>query len=78
MADNGFMSRYTNLKQHKIPFKIKLTDSFVQSLMKIAECKPFLDEILTTPLEVQLHRQAQINAITYSIKLKATSSMKKR
>ena len=66
MADNGFMSRYTNLKQHKIPFKIKLTDSFVQSLMKIAECKPFLDEILTTPLEVQLHRQAQIKAITYS------------
>jgi Fic family protein len=34
--------------------------------MKIAECKPFLDEVLTTPLEVQLHRQAQIKAITYS------------
>jgi Fic family protein len=66
MADNEFMSRYTNLKQFKIPFKIKLTDSFVQSLMKIAECKPFLDEVLTTPLEVQLHRQAQIKAITYS------------
>ena len=34
--------------------------------MKIAECKPFLDEILTTPIEVQLHRQAQIKTITYS------------
>jgi len=34
--------------------------------MKIAECKPFLDEVLTTRLEVQLHRQAQIKAITYS------------
>lgn len=60
------MSRYTNLKQFKIPSKIKLTDPFIHSLMKIAECKPFLDEVLTTPLEVQLHRQAQIKAITYS------------
>ncbi len=34
--------------------------------MKIAEFKPFLDEVLTTPLEAQLHRQAQIKAITYS------------
>lgn len=66
MADNGFMSRYSCLKQFKIPFKIKLTDNFVQWLMKIAESKPFLDEVLTTPLEVQLHRQAQIKAITYS------------
>lgn len=60
------MSRYTNLKQFKIPNKIKLTDTFVQWLMKIAENKPFLDEVLTTPLEIQLHRQAQIKAITYS------------
>lgn len=66
MADNKPMSRYTYLKQFKIPFKIKLTDHFVQWLMKIAESKPFLDEILTTPLEIQLHRQAQIKAITYS------------
>lgn len=60
------MSKYPLLKQFKIPCKIKLTDSFVQWLMKIAENKPFLDEVLTTPLEVQLHRQAQIKAITYS------------
>jgi len=60
------MSNSSHFKQFKIPFKIKMTDSFVKSLMKIAECKPFLDEILTTPLEVQLHRQAQIKAITYS------------
>ncbi|MBC7457644.1 MAG: Fic family protein [Bdellovibrionaceae bacterium] len=66
MADNRLMSQYTAIKQTKIPFKIKLTDKFVQSLMKIAECKPFLDEVLTTPLELQLHRQAQIKAITYS------------
>jgi Fic family protein len=60
------MSDFTGLKHLKIPFKIKLTDGFVKSLMKIAECKPFLGEVLTTPLEVQLHRQAQIKAITYS------------
>lgn len=60
------MNKYPLLKQFKIPYKIKLTDSFVQWLMKIAENKPFLDEVLTTPLEVQLHRQAQIKAITYS------------
>ncbi len=66
MADNRLMKDFGLFKQFKIPSKIKLTDTFVKSLMKIAECKPFLDEILTTPLEVQLHRQAQIKAITYS------------
>lgn len=66
MADNRFMSQYAAIKQSKIPLKIKLTDKFVQALMKIAECKPFFDEVLTTPLELQLHRQAQIKAITYS------------
>ena len=66
MADNDEMKELSLFKQFKIPFKIKLTDSFVKSLMMIAECKPFLDEILTTPLEVRLHRQAQIKAITYS------------
>ncbi len=66
MADNGRMSRYSYLKQCKIPFKIKLTDGFVQSLMQIAESKPLLDEMLATPLESQLQQQAQIKAITYS------------
>jgi Fic family protein len=66
MADNPCMNDFVSLKHLKIPFKIKLTDGFVKAVMKIAECKPFLDEILTTPLEVQLHRQAQIKAITYS------------
>ena len=66
MADNKPMSRYSYLRQCKIPFKIKLTDSFVQSLMKIAESKPFLDEVLATPLESQLQQHAQIKAITYS------------
>lgn len=38
----------------------------VRSFMKIAECKPFLDEFLSTPIELKLLRQAQIKAITYS------------
>lgn len=60
------MAQYHALKQAKIPSEIKLTDNFVNSLMRIAECKPFLDEVITTPLEVQLLRQAKIKAITYS------------
>jgi Fic family protein len=60
------MPRYPALEQANMPHAWMLTDSFVSSLMKIAECKPFLDELLTTPLEVQLLRQAKVRAITYS------------
>lgn len=66
MADNDFMSKYPHLKQHKIPHEIVLTDTCVKWLMRIAEVKPFLDEYLGTPLEVQLLRRAKVRAITYS------------
>ena len=59
-------AKHSYLIELKIPQKIVLTDKLIQSLMKIAECKPFLDKVLTTPLSVQLHRHAQIKAITYS------------
>jgi Fic family protein len=58
--------KYPALRQANIPFDVKLTDAFVGSLMKIAECKPFLDEVSTTPFKIQLLRQAKIRAITYS------------
>lgn len=66
MADNGRVSKYLHLDQHKIPHEITLTDSCVKWLMRIAEVKPFLDEHLGTPLEVQLLRRAKVRAITYS------------
>ena len=34
--------------------------------MRIAAARPFLDEILSTPLKLELLRQAEIRAITYS------------
>lgn len=34
--------------------------------MRIAETKPYIEEYLGQPLEVQLLRQAKILAITYS------------
>lgn len=66
MADNGLMGKYPHLRQHKIPHEIVLTDTCVKWLMRIAEVKPFLDEYLGTPLEVQLLRRAKVRAITYS------------
>lgn len=66
MADNRGMAKYKHLDQHKIPHEIKLTDLLVKWLMRIAEVKPFLDEYLGTPLEVQLLRKAKVRAITYS------------
>jgi Fic family protein len=60
------MSKYQAFFLAKIPYDLKMTSRMVHSLMKIAECKPFLDEILSTPLELKLHRQAKIRAITYS------------
>ena len=60
------MGKYPHLKKHKIPHEIVLTDTCVKWLMRIAEVKPFLDEYLGTPLEVQLLRRAKVRAITYS------------
>ncbi len=60
------MSKYPHLHQHKIPHDIVLTDACVKWLMRIAEVKPFLDEYLGTPLEVQMLQRAKVQAVTYS------------
>lgn len=58
--------RYPSLDRLKIPHKIVHTNALVNSLMGIAEAKPFLDEYLGSPQEVKLLRKAQVRAITYS------------
>jgi Fic family protein len=66
MAHNESMNKYTNLEHHKIPYKFEYTDKLVKLLMRIAETKPYIEEYLGQPLELQLLRQAKILAITYS------------
>ncbi len=66
MAHNQYMNKYTNLKYHQIPYKFEYTDKLVKLLMQIAETKPYIEEYLGQPLELQLLRQAKILAITYS------------
>lgn len=66
MAHNLYMSHYTAFDQHKIPYKFEYTDKLVKLLMRISETKPYLEEYLGQPLEVQLLRQAKIQAITFS------------
>jgi Fic family protein len=66
MAHTLNMRRYPRLDQHKIPYKFEYTDKLVRLLMRIAETKPYLEEYLGKPLELQLLRQAKILAITYS------------
>lgn len=66
MAHNVCMNKYIALDQHKIPYKFEYTDKLVKLLMRIAETKPYIEEYLGQPLEVQLLRQAKILAITYS------------
>lgn len=60
------MAKYPSLNQHKIPYKFEYTDKLVKLLMRIAETKPYIEEYLGQPLELQLLRQAKILAITYS------------
>lgn len=60
------MRRYPRLDQHKIPYKFEYTDKLFRLLMRIAETKPYLEEYLGQPLELQLLRQAKILAVTYS------------
>ena len=57
---------YASLKRHRIPYEIILTDKLVNSLMRIAETRPFLDEYLGSPQEVTLLRKAKVRAVTYS------------
>jgi len=66
MADNMVMSKYGFLETHNIPYKFEYTDRLVKLLMRIAETKPYLEEYLGQPLELQLLRQSKILAITYS------------
>lgn len=66
MAHNNYMNKYVALNQHRIPYKFEYTDKLVRLLMRIAETKPYIEEYLGQPLEVQLLRQAKILAITYS------------
>ncbi len=60
------MGKYPALDQHKIPHKFEYTEKLVQLLMRIAETKPYIEDYLGQPLEIQLLRQAKILAITYS------------
>ncbi len=60
------MAKYPAFKRHKIPFSFQYTDKLIKLLMRIAETKPYIEQYLGQPLELQLLRQAKILAITYS------------
>lgn len=66
VADNLFMIKYQAFEKHKIPYKVDYNDKLIKLLMRIAETKPYIEQYLGNPLEVQLLRQAKILAITYS------------
>ncbi len=57
---------YPYLEKYRIPHQLHLSDKLVALLMEIAEQKPFIQESLGSPLEVQLLRKAKIRAVTYS------------
>jgi Fic family protein len=60
------MAKYSALDRHRIPWTFQYTDKLVNQLMRIAATKPYIEQYLGQPLEVQLLRQAKILAITYS------------
>ncbi len=60
------MAKYAHLTRHKIPTEFQYSDKLVKLLVRIAQTKPYIEEYLGKPLEVQLLRQAKILAITYS------------
>lgn len=60
------MARYPAFDRHKIPYRFEYSDKLVKLLMRIAATKPYIEQYLGNPLEVQLLRQAKILAITYS------------
>ncbi len=68
----AYMS-YKTLELLKIPTSINITDEIVHWLMKIGECRPFFEEHLGTPLELDLLRKAQVRAITYSNQIEGNS-----
>src|SRR4051812_37414959 len=60
------MAQYSAFERHKIPYRFVYLDKIVQLLMRIAATRPYIEQYLGNPLEVQLLRQAKILAITYS------------
>ena len=66
MADNKKMAKYPHFSRHNIPHEFQYNDKLVKLLMRIAQTKPYIEEYLGKPLEVQLLRQAKIMTITYS------------
>ena len=60
------MKEYKTLKMLGIPHKIEFSNELVNVLMRIAECRPFFINSLSSPLKVKLLRNAKIRAITYS------------
>ena len=66
MAENRFMAKYPAFARAKIPTTFEYTERLVHFLMMIAETKPYIEENLAKPVEVQLLRQAKIRAITFS------------
>ncbi|MCB0363840.1 MAG: Fic family protein [Bdellovibrionaceae bacterium] len=60
------MGKYKAFEKHRIPYEFEYTERLVHFLMMIAETKPYIEENLAKPLEVQLLRQAKIRAITFS------------
>jgi Fic family protein len=60
------MAQYPAFERHKIPYQFEYSNKIVQLLMRIAATRPYIEQYLGNPLEVQLLRQAKILAITYS------------
>lgn len=60
------VAKYPLLSANRIPHEFQYTDKLVKLLMRIVETKPYLEEYLGQPLELQLLRQAKIRAITFS------------
>lgn len=72
MSDNYSM-KYKILDSLGIPTALSLDDNIVHWLMKIGECRPFFEEHLGSPLELDLLRKAKVRAITYSNQIEGNS-----
>lgn len=65
--------KYKLLESLGIPTQLVLNDEIVHWLMKIGECRPFFEEHLGSPLELDLLRKAKVRAITYSNQIEGNS-----
>lgn len=70
--------KYKILHSLGIPTNLALNDSIVHWLMKIGECRPFFEEHLGSPLELDLLRKAKVRAITYSNQIEGNSLDEKK